>query len=246
MIAFHDNSSALEGAEVTAFRATSATGCAPFGTVVETRHPILTAETHNFPTGIAPFPGAETGTGGRIRDVQATGRGAFVVAGVSAYCMGALRIPGYTLPWEEDDSLRQIAANLAPPLQIQIEASNGASDYGNKFGEPVGSRMMAPAHGAPPARVLPPVRGGERGWGVWGGAVDAARVACRRHVRACYRPASAMPPPPCARGVWHAGDCRLQPFVRAPHSERGAARVAQANHVLCRSGHDARLPRQEG
>ena len=36
---------------------------------------IFTAETHNFPSGVAPFPGAETGTGGRIRDVQATGRG---------------------------------------------------------------------------------------------------------------------------------------------------------------------------
>jgi phosphoribosylformylglycinamidine synthase len=46
-------------------------------------HPLLTAETHNFPTGVAPFPGAETGTGGRLRDVQATGQGAQALAGVS-------------------------------------------------------------------------------------------------------------------------------------------------------------------
>ena len=96
---------------------------------------IFTAETHNFPSGVAPFPGAETGTGGRIRDVHATGRGSLVVAGTAAYCVGNLRIPGYPLPWEDDGF--SYPDNLAPPLQIEIEASNGASDYGNKFGEPV-------------------------------------------------------------------------------------------------------------
>ncbi|MDP2276805.1 MAG: AIR synthase-related protein, partial [Nitrospirota bacterium] len=82
-----------------------------------------------------PFPGAETGTGGRIRDVQATGRGAHVMAGTAAYCVGNLRIPGYKLPWEDESF--EYPNNLAAPLQIEIEASNGASDYGNKFGEPV-------------------------------------------------------------------------------------------------------------
>jgi phosphoribosylformylglycinamidine synthase len=48
-----------------------------------TRQITLTAETHNFPTGVAPFPGATTGTGGRIRDNQATGRGAHVIAGTA-------------------------------------------------------------------------------------------------------------------------------------------------------------------
>ena len=140
IIAFKDNSSAIEGATVTCMTAAKPDQPAAFATKTELRHPILTAETHNFPCGIAPFPGAETGTGGRIRDVQATGRGAFVVAGVSAYCMGRLQIPGYSLPWEEDDPDEKpmpFASNLAPPLQIQTAASNGASDYGNKFGEPV-------------------------------------------------------------------------------------------------------------
>ena len=137
IIAFHDNSSAIAGSAVNALAASSPTSPEPFSITSETRHPILTAETHNFPSGIAPFPGAETGTGGRIRDVHATGRGALVVAGVSAYCMGCLNIPGYEdkMPWE--DGTRALASNLAPPLQIQIQASNGASDYGNKFGEPV-------------------------------------------------------------------------------------------------------------
>jgi len=98
-------------------------------------HLIFTAETHNFPSGVAPFPGAETGTGGRIRDVQATGRGGLVVAGTAAYCVGNLQIPGYRLPWE--DPAFEYPDNLASPLRIEIEASNGASDYGNKFGEPV-------------------------------------------------------------------------------------------------------------
>ena len=83
-------------------------------------HPLLTAETHNFPTGVAPFPGAETGTGGRIRDVQGTGRGGFVVAGTAGYCVGNLHIPGYELPWEERYPCPD---NLAPALEIEIEAS---------------------------------------------------------------------------------------------------------------------------
>lgn len=74
---------------------------------------VFTAETHNFPTGVEPFryfilklfkvylkiicnffSGASTGTGGRIRDVQAVGRGGFSVAGTAAYCVGNLFIPG--------------------------------------------------------------------------------------------------------------------------------------------------------
>ncbi|CAM9511203.1 unnamed protein product [Discosporangium mesarthrocarpum] len=66
---------------------------------------------------------------------MATGRGACPIAGISSYCVGNLRIPGYDLPWE--DKSWEYAANLASPLEIEIQASNGASDYGNKFGEPV-------------------------------------------------------------------------------------------------------------
>ena len=59
---------------------------------------LLSAETHDFPSGVAPFPGAETGTGGRIRDVQAMN--AKVTASTVDYWVGALNIPGYELPWE--------------------------------------------------------------------------------------------------------------------------------------------------
>ena len=62
---------------------------------------LLSAETHTLPSGVAPFPDTETGMGGRIRDVQATGTGANVTASTVGYSVGALNIPGYELPWEE-------------------------------------------------------------------------------------------------------------------------------------------------
>jgi phosphoribosylformylglycinamidine synthase len=135
VIAFCDNSSAIRGHRVRTLHPASPGEPAPLVERELDEHILLTAETHNFPSGVAPFPGAETGTGGRLRDTHATGRGSLFTAGTAAYCVGNLRIPGYELPWE-DPSFRY-PANLASPLEIEIEASNGASDYGNKFGEPV-------------------------------------------------------------------------------------------------------------
>ena len=135
VIAFSDNSSAIRGFPLKTILPENPGGPSKFLPKDVLYHIIFTAETHNFPSGVAPFPGAETGTGGRIRDVQATGRGGLVVAGTAAYCVGNLLIPGYEQPWEDKEF--SYPGNLATPLQIEIEASNGASDYGNKFGEPV-------------------------------------------------------------------------------------------------------------
>jgi len=135
VIAFKDNSSSIRGYEIAALLPAHPGRPSPLGKTGVTYDVIFTAETHNFPSGVAPFPGAETGTGGRIRDVEATGRGGLVVAGTAAYCVGNLMIPEYDLPWE--DRSFEYPGNLASPLQIEIQASNGASDYGNKFGEPV-------------------------------------------------------------------------------------------------------------
>ncbi|UCF20340.1 MAG: phosphoribosylformylglycinamidine synthase, partial [Gemmatimonadota bacterium] len=132
IIAFKDNSSAIRGYPIRTITPARPGQPAPFVATDLDYHIIFTAETHNFPSGVAPFPGAETGTGGRIRDVHATGRGSLVVAGTAAYCVGNLRIPGHELPWE--DPSFAYPGNLASPLEIEIEASNGASDYGNKFG----------------------------------------------------------------------------------------------------------------
>ena len=84
------------------------------------------AETHNFPTGICPFPGASTGVGGRIRDNLSAGLGGDIIAGTAGYCVGDI-----FSSYNDYDFLPN------NPLQILIEASNGASDYGNKIGEPI-------------------------------------------------------------------------------------------------------------
>lgn len=135
VIAFKDNSSAIYGSKIQYLQPLKPGKSSRFKIKNELYHLIFTAETHNFPTGVAPFPGAETGTGGRIRDIHATGKGALTVAGTAAYCVGNLHIHDYELPWE--DKSFKYPGNLAKPLQIEIEASNGASDYGNKFGEPL-------------------------------------------------------------------------------------------------------------
>lgn len=135
VIAFKDNSSAIKGFECFTILPERPGYPSPFEKKKVHYHIIFTAETHNFPTGVAPFPGAETGTGGRIRDVQATGRGGLVVAGTAGYCTGNLLIPGYELPWENKEF--PYPSNLASSLEVEIKASDGASDYGNKFGEPI-------------------------------------------------------------------------------------------------------------
>lgn len=134
LIAFKDNSSVVAGYDMSTIYPQTPGQPGPFVSADVRCHVLLTAETHNFPTGVAPFPGAETGTGGRIRDVQGTGKGGFVIAGTTGYCVANLHIPGYDLAWEEQYPCPD---NLASALQIEIEASNGASDYGNKFGEPM-------------------------------------------------------------------------------------------------------------
>jgi len=135
IIAFKDNSSGITGRDIETLVPAEPGGPAKLVPQRARYHVIFTAETHNFPTGVAPFAGAETGIGGRIRDVQGTGRGGFVVAGTAAYCVANLHIPGYEQPWETPGLA--YPGNLARALAIEIEASNGASDYGNKFGEPL-------------------------------------------------------------------------------------------------------------
>eukprot|EP00026_Physarum_polycephalum_P000814 Phypoly_transcript_00815.p1 GENE.Phypoly_transcript_00815~~Phypoly_transcript_00815.p1 ORF type:complete len:1325 (+),score=193.92 Phypoly_transcript_00815:32-4006(+) len=135
IIAFCDNSSGIKGYNTHVLVPQDSRKASQYVTGSREQHIIFTAETHNFPSGVAPFPGAETGTGGRIRDTHATGRGSIVLGATVGYCVGNLQIPGYELPWE--DKQYKYPGNFAAPLKIEIEASNGASDYGNKFGEPV-------------------------------------------------------------------------------------------------------------
>ncbi|CAG0913836.1 unnamed protein product [Notodromas monacha] len=135
VIKFSDNSSAIEGFVTRMFLPLESGSSAPFLVKDGKRHIVFTAETHNFPTAICPFSGAATGTGGRIRDVQAVGRGGHVIAASAGYCFGNLKFPGEGHRWNTDGP--SYPESFATPLEVAIQASNGASDYGNKFGEPV-------------------------------------------------------------------------------------------------------------
>jgi len=135
VVAFADNSSTIRGGPLPVLLPAVPGGPSSLAPAVRDRDVLFTAETHNFPSGVAPFAGAETGTGGRIRDTAATGVGSLVAAASAGYAVGHLRLPGYPLPWEE--AAFRYPSRLASPLTIAVQASNGASDYGNKFGEPV-------------------------------------------------------------------------------------------------------------
>ena len=92
----------------------------------------LKAETHNFPTTVEPFNGAATGSGGEIRDRLAGGKGSLPLAGTAVYMTSYPRIDSKrTWVKQEREWLYQT------PLDILIKASNGASDFGNKFGQPL-------------------------------------------------------------------------------------------------------------
>ncbi|CAL4926982.1 unnamed protein product [Urochloa decumbens] len=135
VIGFKDNSSAIKGFPVNQLRPTIPGSTSPLSIMMRELDILFTAETHNFPCAVAPYPGAETGAGGRIRDTHATGKGSFVVASTAGYCVGNLHIDNLYAPWE--DPSFSYPVNLASPLQILLDASDGASDYGNKFGEPL-------------------------------------------------------------------------------------------------------------
>jgi len=94
----------------------------------------LKAETHNFPTTVEPFNGAATGTGGEIRDRIAGGKGSLPIAGTAVYMTSYPRTES-SRSWEQATEERPWLYQT--PEEILIKASNGASDFGNKFGQPL-------------------------------------------------------------------------------------------------------------
>ncbi|GAA4239058.1 phosphoribosylformylglycinamidine synthase [Postechiella marina] len=94
----------------------------------------LKAETHNFPTTVEPFNGAATGAGGEIRDRLAGGKGSLPLAGTAVYMTSYSRLEE-NRPWEQKLDARDWLYQT--PMDILIKASNGASDFGNKFGQPL-------------------------------------------------------------------------------------------------------------
>ncbi len=94
----------------------------------------LKAETHNFPTTVEPFNGAATGSGGEIRDRMAGGIGSIPIAGTAVYMTSYPRLKE-DRKWESYSEKRKWLYHN--PAEILIKASNGASDFGNKFGQPL-------------------------------------------------------------------------------------------------------------
>ena len=101
--------------------------------VVEPRPFLAKVETHNHPTGIAPYAGAATGSGGEIRDEGATGRGGKPKAGLTGFSVSDLRIPELPRPWEPE---RHLPPRNASALRIMLEGPIGAAAFNNEFGRP--------------------------------------------------------------------------------------------------------------
>lgn len=132
--AYKDNVAFVKGPRVTQFAPKSADKPdfyqeTEFDSVIS-----LKAETHNFPTTVEPFNGAATGSGGEIRDRLAGGQGSLPLAGTAVYMTSYSRLEE-NRPWENAMDERQWLYQT--PIDILIKASNGASDFGNKFGQPL-------------------------------------------------------------------------------------------------------------
>ena len=131
--AYKDNVAFVKGPKVEQFAPKSADKPDVYQTKDYQSVISLKAETHNFPTTVEPFNGAATGAGGEIRDRLAGGQGSLPLAGTAVYMTSYSRLEE-NRPWEnlaERDWLYQT------PMDILIKASNGASDFGNKFGQPL-------------------------------------------------------------------------------------------------------------
>ncbi|MCO5249574.1 MAG: phosphoribosylformylglycinamidine synthase [Chitinophagales bacterium] len=131
--AYKDNVAFIKGPKIEQFAPKKADQPSNYeikevGTVIS-----LKAETHNFPTTVEPFNGAATGSGGEIRDRLAGGQGAIPLAGSAIYMTSYPRIGKH--PWEKKIPVRPWL--YQNPKDILIKASNGASDFGNKFGQPL-------------------------------------------------------------------------------------------------------------
>ena len=132
--AYKDNVAFIKGPEVEQFAPKTADKpdfyqTTPFQSVIS-----LKAETHNFPTTVEPFNGAATGSGGEIRDRLAGGKGSLPLAGTAVYMTSYSRLMD-NRPWER--AMKERKWLYQTPMDILIKASNGASDFGNKFGQPL-------------------------------------------------------------------------------------------------------------
>src|SRR5450830_732705 len=149
VVAYSDNSSVNEGANISRFYQRGAAKGNVYEASDELTHSLMKVETHNHPTAISPFPGASTGAGGEIRDEGATGRGAKPKAGLTGFTVSNLSLPDAVRSWETAASVTAPLAGqdtttaygkperIASPLQIMIEGPLGGAAFSNEFGRPV-------------------------------------------------------------------------------------------------------------
>jgi phosphoribosylformylglycinamidine synthase len=131
--AYKDNVAFIEGPTIEQFAPSAADRPSSFKK--ETIDSVITikAETHNFPTTVEPFNGAATGSGGEIRDRLAGGQGSLPLAGTAVYMTPYSRVQN----GRKHGSFPERKWLYQTPIDILIKASNGASDFGNKFGQPL-------------------------------------------------------------------------------------------------------------
>lgn len=131
--AYKDNVAFVSGPEISEFCPTTPEAPSPYGFSSFESSISLKAETHNFPTTVEPFNGASTGSGGEIRDRMAGGRGSIPMTGTAVYMTAPSRLTrsGKKL------KTRERPWKYQTPEEILIKASVGASDFGNKFGQPL-------------------------------------------------------------------------------------------------------------
>ncbi len=133
--AYKDNVAFLQGPTIQQFAPEQADVPSEFQ-VTDIKSVIsLKAETHNFPTTVEPFNGAATGSGGEIRDRLGGGRASLPIAGTAVYMTSYPRLTDFRVG--EQDSMPARPWLYQTPEEILIKASNGASDFGNKFGQPM-------------------------------------------------------------------------------------------------------------
>lgn len=132
--AYKDNVAFIKGPRVTQFAPKTADKPDYYETKEFDSVISIKAETHNFPTTVEPFNGAATGSGGEIRDRLAGGQGSLPLAGTAVYMTSYSRLEE-NRPWEKGMQERKWLYQT--PMDILIKASNGASDFGNKFGQPL-------------------------------------------------------------------------------------------------------------
>ena len=149
VVAYSDNSSIIEGAQVSRFYPRAGQDNL-YQASEELTHILMKVETHNHPTAISPYPGASTGAGGEIRDEGATGRGAKPKAGLTGFTVSNLMLTHAVRQWENARDVDQPAdqrqpgnaaitgkpERIASPLQIMLDGPLGGAAFNNEFGRP--------------------------------------------------------------------------------------------------------------